>query len=84
MFLATKSINIKNESPITNKTGIILITASYLLHFHKKKKSLTWNNKPLRATTIILAKQALGRGVNNGPSHKITTSITSELKIDES
>jgi hypothetical protein len=72
-------MNLKKFKLIRN-----LFTASYLLHFQRKKKSLIWNNKPLRAITIMLAKQALGRGVNNGPSHKITTSITKELKIDES
>jgi hypothetical protein len=36
---------------------------------------------PFKATTIILARTAFGKGSNNFPIHKITTIMINELKM---
>ncbi len=69
------NFNFKNGFRI-NK---VYLTASYLLTRAKYTKSLIWNKRFFKATTIMLAKHAIGKGWNKGPNHKITTKITRAL-----
>jgi hypothetical protein len=72
---------LKNLATVVLKIEMKL-TNSSLFICQRENKSLNWNKMFLNAITTILAKQAFGNDVNNGPMNKITNRRIIALYIE--